>query len=44
MFSLCIPTIDRFESFLNKNIPKYLENELIDEINDINLLKHHYPK
>ncbi len=50
MFSLCIPTIDRFESFLNKNIPKYLENELIDEIiisdengNDINLLKHHYP-
>jgi len=50
MFSLCIPTIDRFESFLNKNIPKYLENELIDEIiisdengNDVNLLKEHYP-
>jgi len=32
MFSLCIPTMDRFDTFLNKNLKKYLLNELIDEI------------
>lgn len=32
MFSLCIPTWERFDSFLKHNVPKYLENELIDEI------------
>ena len=32
MFSLCIPTIDRFDSFLDKYLEKYLENDLIDEI------------
>lgn len=32
MFSLCIPTIDRYDSFLKENLKKYLENNLIDEI------------
>ena len=32
MFSLCIPTMNRFDDFLIHNIPKYLENPLIDEI------------
>lgn len=32
MFSLCIPTMNRFDDFLKHNIPKYLENKLIDEI------------
>ena len=32
MFSLCIPTINRFDEFLSKYIPKYLENEQISEI------------
>jgi hypothetical protein len=32
MFSLCIPTINRFDKFLSKYLPQYLENELIDEI------------
>lgn len=46
MFSLCIPTIDRFDDFLKNYLPKYLENELIDEIiitdengNDIEKIK-----
>ena len=47
MFSLCIPTMDRFDDFLSKNLPKYLTNELISEIiitdengNDINKIKN----
>ena len=32
MFSLCIPTMNRFDDFLIHNIPKYLENQLINEI------------
>ncbi len=32
MFTLCIPTMDRFDKFLVKYLPKYLENEYIDEI------------
>jgi hypothetical protein len=32
MFSLCIPTMNRYDDFLSKNLPKYLENECIDEI------------
>ena len=49
MFSLCIPTLDRFDSFLKKNIQKYLDNELISEIiisdengNDIKLIKENF--
>jgi len=30
--SLCIPTMDRFDTFLHKYIPLYLENPHIDEI------------
>jgi len=50
MFSLCIPTIDRFDNFLSKNLPKYIENEFINEIiitdengNDIDKIKKHIP-
>lgn len=32
MFSLCIPTYDRWEKFLKNNLELYLKNELIDEI------------
>ena len=32
MFSLCIPTIDRFDTFLRKNLTEYLTNDLISEI------------
>ena len=32
MFSLCIPTMDRYDSFLKKNLTEYLKNEYIDEI------------
>ena len=46
MFSLCIPTIDRFDDFLINYLPRYLENDLIDEIiitdengNDIGKIK-----
>jgi hypothetical protein len=49
MFSLCIPTMNRFDDFLIHNIPKYLENNLIDEIvitdengKDIEKIKHHF--
>ncbi len=31
-FSLCIPTMDRYDNFLSKNLPKYLDNPLISEI------------
>jgi hypothetical protein len=41
MFSLCIPTMDRFDKFLSINLVKYLDNEyrklcnkyLIDNLN-----------
>ena len=43
MFSLCIPTMDRYDNFISKNLIHYLDNELINEIiitdengNDIN--------
>lgn len=46
MFSLCIPTINRYDNFLSKNLPKYIKNSLIDEIiicdengNDIDKIK-----
>jgi len=32
MFSLCIPTMNRFDNFLSKYIPLYLNNSLISEI------------
>jgi len=32
MFSLCIPTMNRFDFFLNKNIDNYLQNPYINEI------------
>lgn len=32
MFSLCIPTMNRYDNFLSKYLPKYLSNELIGEI------------
>lgn len=32
MFSLCIPTMDRYEKFLKKNLPSYIDNDLINEI------------
>jgi NDP-sugar pyrophosphorylase family protein len=50
MFSLCIPTIDRFDIFLSNYLTKYLENEYIDEIiitdengNDIEKIKATFP-
>lgn len=50
MFSLCITTLNRFDNFLKKNIPKYLENDLISEIivsdesisNDFKLLQEYF--
>ena len=32
MFSLCIPTMERFDTFLKVNLLKYLEDKNIDEI------------
>lgn len=32
MFSLCIPTMNRFDSFLRKSIEEYLKIDLVDEI------------
>ena len=50
MFSLCIPTMDRFDNFLSKYLVKYLENEYINEIvitdengNDIEKIKSAFP-
>jgi hypothetical protein len=49
MFSLCIPTMDRYNDFLKNNIPKYISNDLIGEIiitdengNDIKLIKDNF--
>jgi hypothetical protein len=50
MFSLCIPTMDRFDKFLSRYLVKYLENEYINEIiitdengNDIEKIKNDFP-
>lgn len=32
MFSLCIPTMERFDTFLKVNLLKYLDDKNIDEI------------
>ena len=32
MFTLCIPTLDRFDEFLSRYLPQYLDNNLINEI------------
>lgn len=49
MFSLCIPTIDRFDNFLRGYLEKYINNNLIDEIiitdengNDVEKIKQYY--
>jgi hypothetical protein len=51
MFTLCIPTIDRFDNFLSQYLPKYLANEYINEIvitdengNDIEKIKLFFPE
>lgn len=31
-FTLCIPTMNRFDNFLSKHLPLYIENKLISEI------------
>lgn len=50
MFSLCIPTIDRYDSFLKTYLEEYIHNDLINEIiitdengNDIEKIKKQYP-
>jgi hypothetical protein len=50
MFTLCIPTMDRYDEFLKLYLPKYLENNLIDEIiisdengNDANKIRNNFP-
>ena len=50
MFSLCIPTMERFDIFLSRYLPKYLANEYINEIiitdengNDIEKIKLAFP-
>ncbi len=50
MFTLCIPTMDRYDSFLKIYLEEYLQNELINEIiitdengNDIEKIKQKYP-
>ena len=50
MFSLCIPTMDRFDNYLKIFIPKYLNNHLINEIiitdengNDVKKIKEMFP-
>tara|TARA_B100000963_G_C22615643_1_gene667185 strand:+ start:608 stop:1372 length:765 start_codon:yes stop_codon:yes gene_type:complete len=49
MFSLCIPTMNRYDLHLSKYLPTYIENELIDEIiicdengNDVNKIKERF--
>ena len=39
MFSLCIPTMDRFDQFLNRYLEGYMNNDLIDEIIITNSVK-----
>ena len=50
MFSLCIPTMNRFDKFLVHFLPKYIENTYIDEIiitdengNDIKKIREMFP-
>jgi len=50
MFTLCIPTMNRFDKFLVRYLPDYLENEYIDEIvitdengHDIEKIKQNFP-
>ena len=50
MFSLCIPTMDRFDHFLQRYLPFYLSYDLISEIiicdengNDIDKISRHFP-
>lgn len=50
MFTLCIPTMDRFGSFLSNYLPRYLNNKLIGEIvitdengNDATKIKNAFP-
>ena len=50
MFSLCIPTMDRFDHFLQRYLPFYLSYELISEIiicdengNDIDKINRYFP-
>lgn len=49
MFSLCIPTMDRYNTFLYKYLPLYLNNDLISEIiisdengTDYDLINKHF--
>lgn len=51
MFTLCIPTMDRFDNFLSEYLVKYLDNPYISEIvitdengNDIEKIKHNFPE
>lgn len=50
MFSLCIPTMDRYDNFLKNYLPNYINNEHIDEIiisdengNDAQKIQHNFP-
>jgi hypothetical protein len=50
MFSLCIPTMERFDTFLKVNLLKYLEDKNIDEIiicdetgNDVDKINKYFP-
>jgi len=50
MFSLCIPTMDRFDQCLIKYLHHYINNDLIDEIiicdengNDVYKINQHFP-
>ena len=50
LFTLCIPTMDRFDGFLNKYLPLYLNNAMVGEIiigdengNDVEKIKQAFP-
>jgi hypothetical protein len=50
MFSLCIPTMDRFDHFLSRYLPCYLSYDLISEIiicdengNDVDKINTYFP-
>ena len=50
MFSLCIPTMDRYDNFLKQYLPLYLNIDLIDEIiirdengNDATKINRYFP-
>lgn len=51
MFSVCIPTMNRYDNYLSKFLPLYLKNNLIDEIiisdengNDYNKIMNYFSK